>query len=44
MDGLTGWLFLILVLTLAGAAGRDRGAIVFLVMLWLVAYLLTLAV
>jgi hypothetical protein len=43
MDGLTGWLFLILVLTLAGAAGRDKGAIVFLVVLWLAAYLLTQA-
>jgi hypothetical protein len=41
MDSLTGMLFLILILTLAGAAGRDKGAIVFLVLLWLMAYLLT---
>jgi hypothetical protein len=43
MDGLTAMLFLLLVLTLAGAAGRDKSAIVFLAMLWLVAYLLTQA-
>jgi hypothetical protein len=64
MEGLIGWLFIMILLTLVSAGGRSdeapnpsvvvvaapttarsgNGAIVFLVLLWLLAYLLAQAV